>query len=169
MITLLLLTLLITMTACGGTVRDREERLAELRARPDQATAAAELRSLVDQVRGRLETELGIDGWFPFGRGPSRSACIGNTDIKNAEEMGLKNWGRTGPIPDNQWPRAVQILIDVTAPHGFDRPSSPVSRPGQHDVTIRNQYGAEISLGTSVNTSIGGRTGCHLRIMDNNP
>lgn len=165
----LIVTLLLAASACGGHMFDRDQRLAELRARPDQATAAAEMRAVVDQLRTRLETELGIGGWAPFGGPLTRAGCIGHSDIPRAEEITVARLGRSGPIPDAQWPRVLQILIEVTAPHGFSNPSSPAAKPGLYDVTVKNQYGGYINLATSKNTTIGARTGCHLRTERNNP
>lgn len=55
-----------------------------------------------------------------------------------------------------------QILTDVARQNGFGTPTTLVDIPGNHEVSLTDGYGGEITFGTRVHTSLLIQTGCHL-------
>lgn len=131
----------------------------ELRARPSVEDAAAELEAFLAEVRGRMESRLGLGGWTKFTEG-SRSGCGLNLGTA-FERRSVPSWKRTGPIPDADWPRVLEIVTAVGERYGFGPPRVVLARPGQYDATAFSAIEASFNVAGDVNTAVGARTGCH--------
>lgn len=136
---------------------DAQER-AELLARPSVESMLGRLDAMLAEIRQRWQDELGIDGWTTDGDRIG-SGCGNN--MRDVGERYTGMWSREGPIPDEKWLRAREIVGEVGARYGFEPPFAVVSRPGIHDAYVHGPYGAEVSFGSGVNVTLGAWTGCH--------
>lgn len=72
-------------------------------------------------------------------------------------------WGFDAGIPDAVWPRAKQIITEITAEYGFETPTLQIDEPGRHRTTGADlELGAHYEFVTEINTVMQVTTGCHL-------
>lgn len=139
----------------------QEVSVEELWMRPSSEDAAAELESMLAEVRSRFESELSLGGWEVATAG-SRSGCGMNVGPE-FEERNVVTWKRaTGPIPDEDWLRALEIVTEVGEKYGFGAPQVVEARPGQYDATaFAPQTAASMNIGSQRLATMTARTGCH--------
>jgi hypothetical protein len=124
---------------------------------------------MLQRIRDRLDTELSPITWYEADP-PSRGTCGGDFPGHfGGRTTNSPLWVFNGNIPDDQWPRAQRIVVDITAEYGFatagpqiDTPATP-DTPGRHtthgiDTTLDAYY----EFSTNVNTIIQVTSGCHL-------
>ncbi|WP_169743061.1 LppA family lipoprotein [Knoellia subterranea] len=70
--------------------------------------------------------------------------------------------GAKGPIVDADWPKAWKAVQDVAGKRGFGDPHLVVDKPGHHVASLYDADGAELSIGTKVNTVLSIDGACHL-------
>jgi hypothetical protein len=157
-------------TACGagaepkeGSV-DRSEQYATLAQRPDIDEAQAGYLALLETIRGELVAEFGIAAWQPASSTPPGSACGAEFSELGADgEIRRFTSGISpGNLPDDRWESAVSRVAATAAARGFGPPSTVVDRPGDHEVSLKDEHGAELLFGTAANTTLSLSTGCHL-------
>jgi hypothetical protein len=68
-------------------------------------------------------------------------------------------------IPDDVWPRALQIVKDGAAKFGATTVSGFVDQPGNQDLTIYGS-GAQFHFGTKVQTVLAVKSDCRMRATD---
>lgn len=154
----------VSLTACsGGPQEDRVNAQSELAARPTSEQMISRYEDMLQLVRDRLDTELGPFDWFRI-RDDARNGCgTAFPSELGGRTVTLAPWGFEAAIPDDQWPRAAQIVADTTAEYGFDTAGLQIDEPGRHTVNgVDTALGAHYRFGTQVNTSIQVTTGCHL-------
>ncbi|MPY99726.1 MAG: hypothetical protein GEU97_17370 [Actinophytocola sp.] len=143
---------------------DVNEKFHELMQRSDIETVQDDYLALLDRIRTRLVNDLGITPFIPDKEEPiSASGCPG--DFSAVLEGNVRRYtsGHSpGNIPDTEWPRAVDLVTDITSNHGFSEPKTVVDRKGDHEIAIYDRYGAELIFGTAKNTILSLSTGCHL-------
>lgn len=71
-----------------------------------------------------------------------------------------------GPIPDEQWSAAVDIVAKHAAELGADSRFAYVDKPGDHDIAISGDKGVEIRFGTKTAANLSARSDCHLKQVD---
>jgi hypothetical protein len=161
----LLCTLLLLAGACdskGGSM-SKDEQYAELLKRPDLEQTEADARKMLDEIRGELVSRVGIAPWEPGkGEAYTGSACGDFPNISGAEKRRFSSGRSPGNLPDAKWAEAVELVKSIAGRYGFDQQGTVVDRPGDHEVTFGNNYGAELWFGTAVNTTLSLTTGCHL-------
>jgi hypothetical protein len=69
-------------------------------------------------------------------------------------------------IPDDVWPKAVQIVKDGAARFGATNVSVFVDQPGSKDLAISNPDGAQFHFGTKVQTVLSATSDCRMRATD---
>ncbi|PRX44939.1 putative LppA-like lipoprotein [Prauserella shujinwangii] len=165
-----LLTALTAMTALlaggcdsGSSADDVNEMFGKLMRRPHIEAVQADYLALLDRIRARLVDQLGIKPFVPDREPFSGAACPGEmSEVKEAQVRFYPSARSPGTIPDADWPRAVEIVTEITSENGFGEPRTVVDRPGDHEVAIYDTYDAELIIGTAENTIVGLSTGCHL-------
>ena len=156
--------------ACGTGIESKgdsvgiEEQFATLLQRPDIEQAQERYLALLGTIRAELVARLGISAWQPDKGGPSGSACGAEfPDVGADGEVRRYSSGMSpGNIPDDRWAAAVGVVTELAARQGFGTPGVVVDRPGDHEVSLRDAYGAELLFGTARNTTLSISTGCHL-------
>lgn len=151
----------------GDTVNKgtrRVQQFRELVQRPDIDQAAQRYGEMVASLRSRLESELGIGHWRENPKTGGAAGCHEFPDVEGSdkESRTLRHWISDGNIPDDKWPRVVEITQEIARQYGFEtQPRVIVDRPGNHQITAADAYGADLILVTKVNTVLQARTGCH--------
>ncbi|KAA5837115.1 LppA family lipoprotein [Saccharopolyspora hirsuta] len=146
-------------TPDGGSMEDQTSTLQE---RPSMEEITARYEEMQQKIRDRFTAELGLaTPWIDDGD-PGQAGCGEFPDTPEAEKHTLNRWLYEGNIPDDQWPRALQIADEVAAEYGFVERQVILDRPGNHKIEIRDRFGGWLQLGTNVNTVLRVRTGCHL-------
>lgn len=138
---------------------------SELMQRPDIEQMQADYLAMLEEIRGRLVKDIGIESFIPDPDGPiSASACPGDLSAlsSDAEVRRYRSGRSPGNISDADWPRALKLVAEVAAEQGFDTVTPVIDKPGDHEVAISHPYGAELIFGTAKNTILSLSTGCHL-------
>ncbi|MCX2729670.1 LppA family lipoprotein [Saccharopolyspora sp. NFXS83] len=164
----ILAALTLSLTGCGGGELgpeyggSMEEQRAELMSRPSMEEASARYLEMQDRIRDELGAAFPWIQWEQS-RELHRAGCSdfdAFTDTGESKTLGV--WRAEGNIPDPEWPRAEQIVAQVSAEYGFTPPETVVSRPSDHQVVGSDRYGAGYRFGTAKRTVLSGSTGCHL-------
>lgn len=134
----------------------------ELKSRPTLEQIITRYEQMQQRVFDALSTELGPFTWEPRHEGTASLCGQGFPSDTSGRRTSLPLWAFEGSIPDAQWPRAVQIVADITAEYGFDPPKILADRPGQHAIAGAGEYGANYRFSGQINTSWQIATGCHL-------
>ncbi|MER5389306.1 LppA family lipoprotein [Saccharopolyspora sp. NPDC002686] len=146
-------------TPDGGSMQDQTSALQQ---RPAMAEITARYEEMQQKLRDRWTAELGLSTPWVNDGNPGQAGCAEFPDVPNAEQHTLDRWQNEGAIPDDRWPRALQIADEVAAEYGFTERQVILDRPGDHKVEMRDAFGGWLQVGTKVKTVLRVRTGCHL-------
>jgi hypothetical protein len=137
---------------------------SELMQRPDIETMQTDYLAMLEQLRNKLIKDVGIAPFIPDPDGPvTGSGCPGDfSAVPDAMVLRFRSGRSPGNISDAEWPRALKLVTDFLAERGFGAPKAVVDKPGDHEVAIYDQFGAELIFGTAANTILSLSTGCHL-------
>jgi hypothetical protein len=163
----------VVMVLCGacdsgaepkGDSMTKSEQFSTLLQRPDIEQMQSRYLSMLDKIRAGLVNRFGIAPWQPDTRGPSGSACGADfPDVGADGEIRRYSSGMSpGNLPDAKWADAVAAVAEIARSEGFGEPAVVVDRPSDHEVSLRDKYGAELLFGTARNTTLSVSTGCHL-------
>ncbi|MGH3929352.1 MAG: LppA family lipoprotein [Pseudonocardiaceae bacterium] len=155
------LVLAVVTAGCGfaGLETDNmDENFATLAQRPTIEDIRATYEQMQSQLRDRLSAEVGPMQWV----NRENFSGAGCGDDVDGQSLTLDGWKSDGNLPDTQWDRAVRIVAEVTGDYGFGSPQVVVDRPGDHEITATDPFGAKYLFGTAVNTVLLVSTGCHL-------
>jgi hypothetical protein len=75
----------------------------------------------------------------------------------------------SGPIPDNVWPQALQIVKDGAAQLGATNFGTFKDNPGDRDIYIAGPDGVEFRLGTQKASTLAAKSDCRLSQADAAP
>lgn len=159
-----LLALLVSGCDPNPSEDDVNARFSELLKRPDIEQMQSTYLALLERIRNALVDEIGIEPFIPDPDEPiSGSACPGDFSAVSDGEVRRYRSGRSpGAISDADWPRALSVVTSVAGQEGFGKPEVVVERPQDHEVALRDRYGAELIFGTAKNTILSLSSGCHL-------
>ncbi|MEQ4204494.1 LppA family lipoprotein [Actinopolymorpha sp. B17G11] len=137
---------------------------AELRKRPDIEDVEVGYLDLLTALRTSLVDEVGVRAWMNRVQLANVSGGVGEYAAlgEDAEVRRYHAGVSPGAIRDTDWPGARSLVAGVVRRGGFGAATVVVERPGDHEVSFMDTYGAELLFGTAVNTTLGLSTGCHL-------
>ncbi len=141
-----------------------QQQVHELESRPDINQIMANYTDMRDKLAQRLTAELDMGDWQDLHDG-RESGCANefpNVDRYDVVRHNLDRLSNDRSISTEQWPKAVEIISNVASTYGFNRTGPRVDKPPSHYITILDQYGAELFVGTEQQTVISVTTGCHL-------
>ncbi|SOJ58123.1 hypothetical protein MSIMFB_05603 [Mycobacterium simulans] len=176
---LVLTVLCAIIVGCGNTNggngdavngRDRPvspERLAALedglRSKPPLEDAQAQYRAAVTQMADGLVAlvpgltwRLETDSW---------TGCGGDYEWTRAKEAYLRAVF-SGPIPDDKWQRAIEIVNDGAKKFGANDFGVLKDRPGDHDVYFAGTDDVQFRVGTQVAAVLTARSDCRISQAD---
>jgi hypothetical protein len=160
--------LLMALTAaCSSpgefTQEETVDAQAKLASRPTSEEMVTRYDQMQQRIRDRIDAELGPHTWFQANDGAESTCGFDFPTSLGGRTVHLPLWGFEGNIPDQDWPRARQLVADIAAKYGFASAGAQIDTPGRHDAGgIDTTLGAYYRFGTAVNTSIQVTTGCHL-------
>lgn len=174
--TMALLLVSLVIAGCGTGEPSEGEKMdirAQLAQRPSLEEITARYERMQAEVRDQISNELGPFEWVND-ETRLESFCSGDFSNLGGRTMFLDRWTYEGSIPDSQWPRAVEIVTEITSRYGFGEPNVIVDKPGNHEFSGFDQYAANYTFGTAVNTTLTTDTNCHfpaavLETMGNQP
>ncbi len=150
------------MRGGGRIVPEQEEEqvdVVDVAERAGLAEVVTRYEQMQQAIRERLDAELGPFAWEQS-RPDSRSPCGANGP--GGDRMYLGAWRFDGHIPDQDWPRARDIVLGAAAEYGFTTPGMQIDTRGQHRTTVADPaLGALVDFRTQVNTILQVSTGCH--------
>ncbi|ONI78104.1 hypothetical protein ALI144C_30460 [Actinosynnema sp. ALI-1.44] len=160
-----------TEPTAEGKEKALESQFAELLKRPDIESAAKRHEEILTKIRDKLVAAGFTAAWREAEDSSSVSGCQSGfsdtwseIDSDTAEIRALAQWISSGNLPDGKWEQAVKVVEEVAREHGFDGPAVVVDRPGDHEVSFKDGYGAHLQFGTVQNTVLSLTTGCHLTV-----
>ncbi|KZS70735.1 hypothetical protein A4G27_23645 [Mycobacterium kansasii] len=171
----LMVLILVMGLGCGrighGTGRGEEgplspEKVAELenplRAKPPLEAAKDQYRAAVTQMANAITAlvpgltwSMDMDTW---------TGCGGDYEWTRAKAAYFMV-GFSGPIPDDNWPQAVQIVKDGAKQFGVTNFGVMKDKPGDHDIYISGAGGI-FKLGTQVASSLTAQSDCRISQTD---
>lgn len=136
---------------------------AVLSARLTSAEAVARYEQMQQRIRAQLDKELGPFPWKVVIEGTDAGCGRAFPQELGGIVVYLPSWGFDANIPDDEWPRAKQIVTTIAAQYGFAAPTLQIDKPGKHTTTgADTALGAQYDFGTQVATTLQVTTGCHL-------
>jgi hypothetical protein len=124
-----------------------ELRRSEAQAKRDNLSLLAEVREALSRVTPSLRWRT------PEPVVDSGSLCKEPFDaVDGAGTLNLTSGGALGAIPDADWPRAWEAVKEVAARRGYGDEHTLKDEPGGHQVSVYDEDGSELSVGTGVNT-----------------
>ena len=141
----------------------------QLRARPTFEQASQDYVALLTEITAAITAVSPTVKWPGTPPQPGPSACAAPfTKVTGASQAEFDflsaNGGSTGvaAIPDADWPRVRTTFTDIAKKHGFTTVKLDIDKPGRHELTLGDQYGASVQLGTIEGTSLGLSGACFL-------
>lgn len=172
LLSLVAATALLALGACQGggqspsttMTANPNQQFQELLARPDIEEIIKQYERMSASMRDKLVAEIGLPPWKERTGTGGSSGCRNYPDVRipDAQSRGLNLWASEANLPDDKWPRAGQIVAEIASGYEFGAPATVADVPGQHEISLKDKYGAEITFGTRVHTSLLIQTGCHL-------
>ncbi|KGN42961.1 hypothetical protein N801_05050 [Knoellia aerolata DSM 18566] len=153
--------LMALLTGCTGENVDARQ---QLESRRSSAEAERDNLALLTEVRAALsEVAPALEWRSPAPTVESGSLCKKPFDrVDGATAQVLQSGGAFGPVPDADWPRAWEAVKKVAAARGFGDEHTLKDEPGEHQVSLYDKDGSELSVGTGVNTVASVYGACHL-------
>jgi hypothetical protein len=143
----------------GCTTSEGKTMATPIEQRPPIEQVEQEYLAMLEKAQRVLTDELGVGAWIEHRETVGEARC-GPDDEDGVERT--YNLGTAGPIPDEDWDRAVEAVAGAVGPHGFTEVDEYLDRPGDHSVHIDHPDGARVSFGTARATILSVTTGCHL-------
>jgi hypothetical protein len=141
----------------------QQQQFAELMKRPTLDEVIVRYEEMRGVIRDRLTREFNLPKWQE--QESSRySGCapqFADVDEKDSSRKYLPRSFTPAPLISS-WKQAKQIVVEVSKGYGFNKISLDVEKPDDVEFNLNDQYGAELSLGSSKNTVLTVTTGCHL-------
>ncbi len=149
------------LTGCTGENVDARQ---QLESRRSSAEAERDNLALLAEVREALsEVAPGLRWRDDAPTVKSGSLCKEPFDaVDGATAQVLESGGAFGPIPDADWPRAWAAVKEVAAKRGYGDEHTLKDAPGAHQVSLYDEDGSELSVGTGVNTVASIYGACYL-------
>lgn len=93
-------------------------------------------------------------------------SCGGEFAATRGIQIVTRNLVASGPIPDDAWPPAVQVVRNHAARLGATQEHVYADTPGHHDIAIFDGNGTELQLGTRGQAVLTAISDCYLRRAD---
>jgi hypothetical protein len=161
------------LTACGTTSGDdRGEAVtstensdpeATLQTRPSFEEAQQQYRAAVGDWATQIATMAPGLTWRV--KEDSWGGCSG--DYANTPGVHVYMYVVfNGPIPDAAWPQALAVVQAGATQLGATDGTTPVDRPGDHDVIFSGNDGITVEFGTKAAGVLSAKSDCRLRRAD---
>ena len=136
---------------------------SRLRTKPPAEVAQQQYRAALTQMADAiaalvpgLSWSMDRDGWTDCG-----GDYAGTRGRAAYFQLGFK-----GPVPDDKWDRAVQIVRDGAKQFGANDFGVMKNNPGDHDVYVSGPDGVEFKFGTQVDAVLTAQSDCRISQTD---
>jgi hypothetical protein len=141
-----------------------QQQFQELLKRPDIEQISQRYNEMRAGISDRLSAEIGTPPWKEDADTGGSSGCGREyPDVGiDGEARAMPLWYSEAAVPDDKWTLAVQVVNEITSNYGFGAPTVVVDTPGNHEISLKGNYGAELVFGTKNQSILTVLTGCHL-------
>lgn len=139
---------------------ERDRQNAVLRERPALEAQVARLTEARDAVRDALAAEVGLTAWSDTEQ--TGGAGCGELDESDGRTVFLSTLLLTGGVPDEKWPRAVEVVERTAGEYGFGPADVVVDQPGEHEIVLQGEWESRLRFGSILDATLSLETGCHL-------
>ncbi|EAQ00277.1 hypothetical protein JNB_08899 [Janibacter sp. HTCC2649] len=149
------------LTACQGADVDTQQ---QLESRRTSAQAQRDNLALLSEVRSALSEVAPALAWrSPAPTVESGSGCKEPfSQVDGATSEVLTSGGALGGIPEADWDRAWEAVKAVAAKRGYGDEHTLLDKPGEHQMSLYDEDGSELSVGTGANTVASIYGACYL-------
>lgn len=140
----------------------------ELRSKGSAEEALTRYESIVQSTADDITAVMPELAW-KWNRDPDFLDCTGEFAGTSGVRVGTRNLLANGPIADDAWPTALQIVRDHAAELGAVREHVYADKAGHHDIAFYADNGVEIRLLTRGRAVLSAMTDCHLQRRDLSP
>jgi hypothetical protein len=165
---------LVVTTGCGSgsDSNQKDDRMstpqssdpeATLQSKPSFEAAQQEYRNAMQDMATRVATLVPGLTWQT--KEDSWRGCGG----EYAQTAGVQVYVYivfAGPVPDDKWTPALEIVKDGAARLGATNMTKLVDKPGDRNVMFGGKDGIEIEYGTKASTILSAKSDCRLRQAD---
>lgn len=165
------------LAGCGGSLsanddaqnsQSRRDAVGRLNSQPSLEETEQHLHDVVQWIIDAIHVVSPGLRWVPH-RERLQSPCGGEYSNTGGIEVTLPSMLSDIPIPDADWPRAVQAARNVAREAGITEIEVFRDQPGDHDVNLTGSNGNSIHFGSAEATGLRGTTGCRLPAAQKNP
>ena len=141
-------------TPTTGETVDTVDARQQLDSRRREPEAQRDNLALLAEVREALSSVSPALRWrTPEPAVGSGSLCKAPFDrVDGAGTLILTSGGALGAVSDADWPRAWAAVKEVAAKRGYGDEHTLKDEPGAHQMSVYDEDGSELSVGTDVNT-----------------
>jgi Lipoprotein confined to pathogenic Mycobacterium len=147
---------------------ERDREFHELMQRPDIDQAYARYEELIGKTQKILSDTFPRLNWHLYDP-PSSAACGHDFNAVNqdspttddAETKSLGGWTAAGGVTGEQWHQAIAAITPLLQSYGF-KAVFHVDGPKDYQIDFYDEYDADFSFGSMLDTSMRITTGCHL-------
>lgn len=137
----------------------------QLRAKGPAEEALTRYESAVQATADDLSKLLPGLTW-QWNRDAKLVDCGGDFAETRGVRVITRNLVSSGPIPDDSWPAALQVLRDHAAELGATQQHVYADKPGHHDIAIYADNGVELRLITRGQAVLNAMSDCYLQRAD---
>ncbi|ORV97466.1 LppA family lipoprotein [Mycobacterium kyorinense] len=135
----------------------------DLRSKPSFEVAKVEYETAMRQMADRIAALVpGLTWNF---RENSWEGCGGKYSHTRGKQV-YQLIAFSGPIPDDKWSQALQIVKEGVARFGATHLGVFHDQPGFHDIYLDGPDGVDFQLGTQVASSLSAKSDCRMRETD---
>lgn len=176
-VTTLVVAVMLFATGCdvlrGGDINgnpdagSREQQYDVLRKRPDIEQITRTYQQLLADIMSTTSERFGLPDWTLGSREEINASGCGEfpgVELREGEKRSIRGGSARANLSDEKWQEALDVVAGLAREKGFTKgPGILIDRPGEHVVEFYDtRYGALLSFGTKLRTTLSISTGCHL-------
>ncbi|MGK4592909.1 LppA family lipoprotein [Amycolatopsis sp. w19] len=147
-----------------GPSMSKQQQHAQLATRSTLDEAVVGYEKLRTAIRERLTTDFGVTQWTEEAGSTEFSGCAPQFPALTEQEAAKKfltRWYAPTSLLE-RWDQVKQVVREVAAGSGFTTVTLDVNQAGDALLTLTDELGAQLSVGSGKNTVMSLTTGCHL-------
>lgn len=161
------------LTACGATSGIDE---GATKTSAESSDAEAHLRTRPSFEEARQQYRAAVEGWAAHIASMStgltwrvKEDSWGGCSGDEANTAGVRAYIYVvfnGPVPEEVWPRALDVVRQGAARLGATNVTTPADGPRDHDVVFSGSDGVSVEFGTGAAGVLAATSDCRLRRAD---
>jgi len=141
-----------------------QQQFDQLMQRPSLEEISARYEEMRQKIADSLTQNFRISDWNKGDEQPSSDGCGSDYSVHpwDGRTFYPPTWSSKTPVTYNQWQRAKSDVVGVARKYGFNAVSLSIDQPNNMTLKLTDSYGGNFTFGSTVNTILSFRTGCHL-------